>query len=149
MWDDGYSLTYCDNHFMMHVSQLMLYILNLYSAVCQLYLNNTGRKNHCLREPVEGATWQERPLFVKSGPQSTANKKIRTSKSYTCKGLNYSNNLNDHFLLEPRDEDAASWHFDFSLMRPWAENLDKMCQTPSPQKLWDNTSVLLKLLRLW
>ena len=29
--------TYCDNHFMMYVSQIiMLYTLNLYSAVCQL-----------------------------------------------------------------------------------------------------------------
>ena len=31
---------------MMYVSQvIMLYTLNLYSAVCQLYLNKTGRKN--------------------------------------------------------------------------------------------------------
>ena len=30
---------------MMPVSQIiMLYTLNLYSAVCQLYLNKTGRK---------------------------------------------------------------------------------------------------------
>ena len=32
--------TYCDNHFMMYVSQIiMLYTLNLYSAVSQLYLS--------------------------------------------------------------------------------------------------------------
>ena len=31
----------------MHVSQIiMLYTLNLYSAVYQLYLNKTGRKNN-------------------------------------------------------------------------------------------------------
>ena len=34
-----------DNHFMMYVSQIiMLYAVNLYSAVCQLYFNTTGRK---------------------------------------------------------------------------------------------------------
>ena len=37
---------YCGNHFMMCVSQIIiLYILNLYSVICQLYLNKTGRKN--------------------------------------------------------------------------------------------------------
>ena len=37
--------TYCRNNFMMYVSQIiMLHNLNLYSAVCQLYLNKTGRK---------------------------------------------------------------------------------------------------------
>ena len=35
----------CDNHFMMYVSQvIMLYTLNIYSAISQLYLNKTGRK---------------------------------------------------------------------------------------------------------
>ena len=34
---------------MMYVSQIiMLYTLNLYSAVCQLYLIETGRKNTLL-----------------------------------------------------------------------------------------------------
>ena len=38
-------LTYCGHHFMMCISQIiMLYTLNLYSAVCQLYLNKIGRK---------------------------------------------------------------------------------------------------------
>ena len=37
--------TYCGNHFMVYVSQIiMLYTLNLYSAECQLYLNKTRRK---------------------------------------------------------------------------------------------------------
>ena len=36
--------TYCDKHFMMYVI-IMLCTLNLYSVVCQLYLNKTGRKN--------------------------------------------------------------------------------------------------------
>ena len=37
--------TYCDNHFMMYVSQrIMLYTLNSYSAVWQLYLNNNWKK---------------------------------------------------------------------------------------------------------
>ena len=36
---------YCGHHFMMYVSQIiMLYTLNLYSVVFQLYLNKTGRK---------------------------------------------------------------------------------------------------------
>ena len=44
IWDDRCSLTYCDKHFMMYVGQIiMLYMLNLYSAVCQLYLNKTER----------------------------------------------------------------------------------------------------------
>ena len=35
----------CDYHYMMYVNQIiMLYTLNLHSAVCQLYLNNTGWK---------------------------------------------------------------------------------------------------------
>ena len=29
---------------MMYISQIMLYSLNLYSAVCQLYLSKTERK---------------------------------------------------------------------------------------------------------
>ena len=37
--------TYQGDHFMMCVSQtIMLYTLNLYSTVCQLYLNKTGIK---------------------------------------------------------------------------------------------------------
>ena len=37
--------TYCDNHFIMYVSQIiMLYTLSVSSAVCQLYLHKTGRK---------------------------------------------------------------------------------------------------------
>ena len=38
IWNDGCSLSFRDNHFM------MLYTLNLCSAACQLYLNKTGRK---------------------------------------------------------------------------------------------------------
>ena len=39
------SLNLFDNHFMMYISQIiMLYTLNLHSAVCQLYLNKTERK---------------------------------------------------------------------------------------------------------
>ena len=42
--------TYCENHFMMSASQIiMLYTINGYSAVCQLYINKTGQiflKNH-------------------------------------------------------------------------------------------------------
>ena len=37
------SLTYCNNHFTIYVNQtIMLYTLNLYSDVCQLFLNKTG-----------------------------------------------------------------------------------------------------------
>ena len=36
---------YCGNPLMMHVSQIILsYTWNLYSTVCQLYLNETERK---------------------------------------------------------------------------------------------------------
>ena len=36
----------CDNHFMMYLCWIiMLYTLNLYSAVCQLYPNKTGYLN--------------------------------------------------------------------------------------------------------
>ena len=36
--------TYCD-YFTMYVSQIIIwYTWNLYSAICQLYLNKTGRK---------------------------------------------------------------------------------------------------------
>ena len=36
---------YCGNHFMLYKSQIiMLYTLNLYSAACQLYLNETGEE---------------------------------------------------------------------------------------------------------
>ena len=39
-----------DNHFMGCVNQIsMLYILNLYGAVCQLHLNKTGRKKEICR----------------------------------------------------------------------------------------------------
>ena len=37
--------TYCSYHLLMYVIQIiMLYTLNLHSAVCELYLNKTGRK---------------------------------------------------------------------------------------------------------
>ena len=44
---------------MMYVNQIiMLYILNLYSAVSQLYLNKTGRKKRGPRELLlPSATW--------------------------------------------------------------------------------------------
>ena len=43
--DNGCSLT-CDNHFMMYINQIIVLLtLNLYSAICQLYLNKAGRKN--------------------------------------------------------------------------------------------------------
>ena len=35
---------YCDNHFMIFVSQIMLYTLNLYTVVCQLHLSKIGKK---------------------------------------------------------------------------------------------------------
>ena len=41
--------THCDNHFMMYTNQIiMLYTLNLYSDVCQLYLTKTGRRKESL-----------------------------------------------------------------------------------------------------
>lgn len=37
--------TYCGNHFTIYLSQIILmYTLNLYSVVCQLYLNKTRKK---------------------------------------------------------------------------------------------------------
>ena len=36
-------IKHCDNHIMMYADQIiMLDALNLYSTVCQLYLNKTG-----------------------------------------------------------------------------------------------------------
>ena len=41
----GVHWTYCCDHVIMYVSQIItLYTLNLFTAVCQLYLNKTGRK---------------------------------------------------------------------------------------------------------
>lgn len=41
----GVHSTYCGNHFMTYASQnVILYILNLHSAICQLYLNKSGRE---------------------------------------------------------------------------------------------------------
>ena len=43
--------TYCCNYFMVSESQvIMLYTLNLYSAVHQLYCNKTKKKNHPLEK---------------------------------------------------------------------------------------------------
>ena len=37
--------TYCDNHFTIYINQTtMLHILNLYSGICQLFLNKTKKK---------------------------------------------------------------------------------------------------------
>ena len=36
--------TYHSNHVMKYLSQIMLYTLNLCSAVCQSYLSKSGRK---------------------------------------------------------------------------------------------------------
>ena len=35
---------YYDNHFMIYVCEVMLYTLNVYSAICQLHLNEAKRK---------------------------------------------------------------------------------------------------------
>lgn len=35
--------TYCGSHFTIHVSEIMLYTLNSYSAVCQLCLHKAGK----------------------------------------------------------------------------------------------------------
>lgn len=34
--------TYCGSHFKIHVSQILLYTLNTYTVVYQLYLNKNG-----------------------------------------------------------------------------------------------------------
>ena len=40
-------LTYCDNHFMIDENQiLMVYIFNLYNAVCHLHLNKTEKNKN-------------------------------------------------------------------------------------------------------
>ena len=39
------------NHFMIYVNQMiMLYTLNLYNAICQLYLNKAKKKIHERRQ---------------------------------------------------------------------------------------------------
>ena len=43
----------CDNDFMVYISQIiMLYTLNLYGAICQLYFRKTRRRKKRLREKV-------------------------------------------------------------------------------------------------
>lgn len=43
--------TDCGKHFTVYVSQvIMLYILNIYSGTCQLYLNKTGKRKKRSRE---------------------------------------------------------------------------------------------------
>ena len=43
---------YCGNYFMMYVSQIIMWhTLNLYSVVCQLFLNETGRKKRIIVRP--------------------------------------------------------------------------------------------------
>ena len=45
IWDEECSLNSCGNHFIMEGIQIiMLYILNLHSAVYQLHLSETERK---------------------------------------------------------------------------------------------------------
>ena len=45
---------YCGNYFLMYVSQMiMLFTLTLYSAICQLYLNKTGKKEKKKAEILE------------------------------------------------------------------------------------------------
>ena len=48
------SWTYCDNHFTIYVNQtIMLYDLDLYSEICQLFLSKTGKKiKYCLQLEV-------------------------------------------------------------------------------------------------
>lgn len=44
-WHDGLLLNLLWSFHMMYVNKIiMLYTLNLYSAICQLYINKTGRK---------------------------------------------------------------------------------------------------------
>ena len=43
VWDNGYSLTYRDIHFMIYVSQIIMQY-TLYTALCQFHLNKTERK---------------------------------------------------------------------------------------------------------
>ena len=45
---------------MIHVSQvIMLYILNIYSGICQLYLNKTRKRKK--KDPGKGVAWEEWP----------------------------------------------------------------------------------------
>ena len=54
---DGCHQSYCDNNFMMYVSQIiLLFILNFYSAVCQLHLNRTGRRKQTKKSKQEQHT---------------------------------------------------------------------------------------------
>ena len=54
---------YCGHHLTMYVSQILMLYTNLYSAVCQLYLNKTGRKGK--RKENE---FQENMPFPVGGP---------------------------------------------------------------------------------
>ena len=76
---------------MMYVSQIiMLYTLNLYSAVCQLYLNKTGRREKRKRiswDIKDGArTWSRRLEKQKKGDDRTLLGEVRMG--WSCGEVN-------------------------------------------------------------
>ena len=76
---------------MMYVSQIiMLYTLNLYSAVCQLYLNKTGRREKRKRiswDIKDGArTWSKRLEKQKKGDDRTLLGEVRMG--WSCSEVN-------------------------------------------------------------
>lgn len=47
-------VSYCDNHFTVYVNQaIMLYILNLYSDICPLFLNKTGKNKLWYKQTMQ------------------------------------------------------------------------------------------------
>ena len=71
---------------MMYVSQIViLYTLNLHSAVCQLYLNKTGRKKK--------KEWQ-----IREGPV------LGTKFNFTWKNNKWYNERVIFFFFEEREE---------------------------------------------
>ena len=64
------SWTFCGNHFTVYVNQtIMLYALNLYSDVCQLFLNKIGEgswleKKKCWLNPLKPQTGFDWWLFM-------------------------------------------------------------------------------------
>ena len=58
--------------FMMYVSQIiMLYILNLYSILCQLHLNKTGRKKKRSDDQKSSQIWLHFFFFINFNPMTS------------------------------------------------------------------------------
>ena len=60
-------INHCINHFMVYVSEIiMLYTLNLYSAVCQLHLNKNWKKKTHISGIYCMGKWEKKEILIES-----------------------------------------------------------------------------------